>query len=66
MERSVERFLLSFGWKTHIQTITDRLSAAFEYCRPMLVNQKIPEILALNASIHSLCNYEVMYFEWLV
>ena len=32
----------------------------------MLVNQKIPEILALNASIHSLCNYEVVYFEWLV
>ena len=65
MERSVQRFLGSNGWKTHIQTMTDywlHLNTVDKW----LSTQKIPEILALNTCIHSLCNYEVVYFEWLV
>lgn len=65
MERSVQRFLGSFEWKTHLQTIID-------YWLPLntvdqrLSTQTIPEILALNVCISSLCNFEVVYFEWLV
>ena len=65
MESSVQRFLGLFGWETHIQTIIDywlHLNTVHE----CLSTQKIPEILALNACVHSLSNYEVVYFEWLV
>ena len=65
MERSVQKILGLFGWKTHIQTIIDcwlHLNTV-DKC---LSTQKILEILALNACIHSLCNYDVVYFERLV
>ena len=65
MERSVQSFLGLSGWKRHIQTIIDYwppLNTVDQY----LSTQKIPEIPALSACIHSLCNYEVVYFEWLV
>ena len=65
MERSVQRLQGSFGWEPHIQTIIDYWLhlTTVDKC---LSTQKIPEILALNTCIHSLCNYEVVYFEWLV